>query len=228
MVDEGEWGVEHLPLTGTRRERMEWEALSLNVSRHPLYSYHTALEELGVTSSEEVKGLPHGTRTRTAGLLECLQSPPTKSGKPVWFLLIEDERGLSQATIFRPIYERYGDLLHHRGALLSEGTVENTPDKGFSFLVKRVEDLRGSWQGYRSRGRRRHRGLYPKPSGEAGGGRVSTARPYEDPGQAPCPGRRRINLLSFEENLKSGFPVVRRAYRSLAVDLLPYGDRGSP
>jgi error-prone DNA polymerase len=135
--------VEHLPLTETQRERMEWEVLALNVSRHPLSPYHVALEDLGVIPSEEVKRLPHGAHARTAGLLECLQSPPTKSGKPVWFLLIEDEWGLLQATIFRPVYERYGDLLHHRGAFLLEGKVEKTPDKGFSFLVKRVEDLRG-------------------------------------------------------------------------------------
>ncbi len=96
----------------------------------------------GTAPSEEVKGLPHGTRTRAAGLIECLQSPPTKSGKPVWFLLIEDERGLLQATIFRPVYERYGDLLHHKGAFLLEGKVEQAPDKGFSFLVERIKDLR--------------------------------------------------------------------------------------
>jgi DNA polymerase III alpha subunit len=68
--------------------------------------------------------------------------PPTKSGRPVWFLVVEDERGLLKATIFRDTYERYGNLLHHRGAFLLEGRVENAPAKGFSFLVKRGEDLR--------------------------------------------------------------------------------------
>ncbi len=132
-----------MPLTETRREQMEWETLSLNVSRHPLSPYREALENLGVTPSERIKKLPHGTRARAAGLIECLQSPPTKSGKPVYFLLIEDEWGLLQATIFRDVYERFGDLLHHRGAFLLEGRVEQTPAKGFSFLVKHIEDLRG-------------------------------------------------------------------------------------
>ena len=59
----------------------------------------------------------------------------------MWFLLIEDEVGLLQATIFRRVYERYGDLLHHRGAFLLEGRVENTVEKGFAFLVQRIEDL---------------------------------------------------------------------------------------
>src|SRR3712207_9404864 len=82
---------------------MEWEVLGLNVSRHPLSPYRRALRSLGVTPSEEIRNLPHGTRVRAAGLIECLQCPPTRSGKPVWFLLVEDERGLLQATIFRPI-----------------------------------------------------------------------------------------------------------------------------
>jgi DNA polymerase III alpha subunit len=68
--------------------------------------------------------------------------PPTKSGRPVWFLLIEDEHGLLQATIFRPIYERFGDLLHHRGAFLLEGRVQQDRRKGFSFVVEHVGDLR--------------------------------------------------------------------------------------
>ncbi|CAA9460834.1 MAG: hypothetical protein AVDCRST_MAG28-3154, partial [uncultured Rubrobacteraceae bacterium] len=91
--------VEHLPPTESRRERIEWEILALNVSRHPLSPYRGALEDLGVASSERIKELPHGTRARVAGLLEYLQCPPTKSGNPVWFLLVEDEQGLLQATI---------------------------------------------------------------------------------------------------------------------------------
>jgi error-prone DNA polymerase len=133
--------VEHLPPTETQRERSEWEVLGLNIRRHPLSPYREALRKLGVTQSEAFKELPHGTRVRVAGLLECLQCPPTKSGRPVWFLLVEDEWGLLQATIFRGVYERYGDLLHHRGAFLLEGRVENTPEKGFSFLVKHIRDL---------------------------------------------------------------------------------------
>ncbi len=137
----------YLPLAETRRERMEWEVLSLNVSGHPLSPYRGALEDLGVTPSEEVRDLPHGTRTRAAGLFEVLQCPPTRSGRPVWFLLIEDEHGLLQATIFRPIYERFGYLLHHRGAFLLEGRVEQDRRKGFSFLVERIGDLREALAG---------------------------------------------------------------------------------
>jgi error-prone DNA polymerase len=60
----------------------------------------------------------------------------------VYFLLVEDEWGLLQATIFWPVYERYGELLHHEGAFLLEGVIEQDADRGFSFLIRRMESLR--------------------------------------------------------------------------------------
>ena len=133
--------VEHLPLTQTTAERMEWEVLGINLRRHPLFPYRGALERYGVTPSKDIRDLPPGTRTRAAGLMECLQCPPTKSGTPVYFLLIEDEMGLLQATIFERVYERYGHILHHSGAFLLEGRVEQDRKRGFSFLVDRIVDL---------------------------------------------------------------------------------------
>jgi error-prone DNA polymerase len=136
-----EGAVDYLPLTGERRERMEWGALSLNVSRHPLSPFRGALKRLGVTPSQEIRDLPHGTRTRAAGLLEELQRPPTRSGRPVYFLLIEDEGGLLQATIFEGVYKRCGHVLHQKGAFLLEGKVEQDHRRGFSFLVEHIGDL---------------------------------------------------------------------------------------
>lgn len=52
-----------------------------------------------------------------------------------------------QATIFQGVYERCSDLLHHRGAFLLEGRVENTPEKGFSSLVERKGPAGGSVRG---------------------------------------------------------------------------------
>jgi error-prone DNA polymerase len=131
----------YLPLSAEGRERMEWEALSLNVSRHPLSPYRETLERLGVTPSQEILDLPHGRRARAAGLLEELQRPPTRSGRPVHFLLVEDEAGLLQATIFEGVYKRCGHVLHQRGAFLLEGKVEQDRRRGFSFLVERIHDL---------------------------------------------------------------------------------------
>jgi DNA polymerase III alpha subunit len=133
-------GPGFLPISAEQREKMEWDALSLNVFRHPLSPYRDALRSLDVVPSVEILELPHG-RARAAGLLESLQRPPTKSGRPVYFLLIEDEAGLLQATIFERVYERYGHILHRSGAFFLEGKVETDRRRGHSYLVERVSDL---------------------------------------------------------------------------------------
>ena len=92
-------------------------------------------------SRPEILDLPHGTKVRAAGLLESLQRPPPKSGQPVYFLIIEDESGLLQATIFKCVYARYGHILHREGAFLLEGVVEQDIRRGFSFLVRGIEGL---------------------------------------------------------------------------------------
>ena len=136
-------GPGFLPVSAKQREQMEWEALSLNVVRHPLVPYLPALRELKVAPSTEILQMEHGRRVRAAGLLESLQRPPTKSGRPVYFLLIEDESGLLQCTIFEAVYERYGHILHRSGAFLLQGRVEVDRRRGHSYLVERIADLAG-------------------------------------------------------------------------------------
>ena len=125
------------------QEGEELRVLGLNVLRHPLSSDRCRLKlaELGVTDSRRILEVPHGRRVRAAGILESLQSPPTKSGKPIWFLQIEDEHGLLQATIFNDVYQRWGAVIHQTGAYLLEGRVEQDRRRGFSFLVERIQSL---------------------------------------------------------------------------------------
>jgi error-prone DNA polymerase len=59
----------------------------------------------------------------------------------VYFLLIEDEAGLLQATMFEGIYRSYGHIVHQRTAFLLEGKVEQNQRRGFSILVERVRNL---------------------------------------------------------------------------------------
>lgn len=125
------------------REREELRVLGLNVGSHPLSKgrYHNALDALGVVSSGEILSLAHGSRARAAGILESLQSPPTKSGRPIWFLQTEDTTGLLQSTIFEGVYKRHGHVLYESGAYLLDGRVEQDPRRGFSFVVEKIRAL---------------------------------------------------------------------------------------
>ncbi|MDQ3360096.1 MAG: DNA polymerase III subunit alpha [Actinomycetota bacterium] len=134
-------GVEYLPGSLADTGKDEWDVLGLNVSGHPLAPYREALARLGAAPAADVASLPHRARARVAGLLETLQRPPTKSGAVVHFLLIEDESGVLQATIFSDTYKRHGHVLHQSGAYLLDGTVEHDRRRGSSYVVGAIRSL---------------------------------------------------------------------------------------
>ncbi|MGF1473138.1 MAG: hypothetical protein ACFB50_15550, partial [Rubrobacteraceae bacterium] len=133
--------VSVLPSPLSELERWESAALGLDLRRQPLDAYDEVLGGLGVTPARDLRSLPHGTRAVAAGVLECLQAPPTRSGALVHFLLTEDPSGLLQSTIFEHTYRRYGHVLYESAAYLLNGRVEQDRRRGFSFVVEYVEDL---------------------------------------------------------------------------------------
>jgi error-prone DNA polymerase len=133
--------VTTLPPPLTELERWESWSLGLDLRRHPLDAYAGTLRELGVTPAREIRSLPHGTNAVAAGVLECLQAPPTRSGALVHFLLTEDPSGLLQSTVFEDPYRRYGHVLYESGAYLLHGRVEQEERRGFAFLVQEIQNL---------------------------------------------------------------------------------------
>ncbi|HYG60665.1 MAG TPA: hypothetical protein VD902_21535, partial [Symbiobacteriaceae bacterium] len=63
---------------------------------------------------------------KVAGVPVCPHRPPTKSGKVVVFMMLEDETGLVDVTIFEDVYQRYGHLIFTdpRPPLAALGRVE--------------------------------------------------------------------------------------------------------
>ena len=130
-----------LPPPTTDLERWESRVLGLDLRRHPLSAHLDTLGALGVVPGRELRGMPHGTRARAAGVFETLQAPPTRSGALVHFLLTEDASGLLQSTIFERSYRRFGHVLHGSSAYLLEGRVEQDARRGFSFVADRIQSL---------------------------------------------------------------------------------------
>jgi error-prone DNA polymerase len=124
-------------------ELKRWEnwATGLNLRRQPLDAYSETLRELGVTPAREIRALPDGTKAMAAGVLECLQAPPTRSGALVHFLLTEDSSGLLQSTIFEGSFRKSGHILYETTAYLLHGRVEQDDRRGFSFLVESIQPL---------------------------------------------------------------------------------------
>jgi error-prone DNA polymerase len=102
--------------------------------------FRPVLARGGVLTSREIAGARHGQAVRTAGLVVRPHRPPTRSGKTVVFLSLEDEMGLTDVTVFESIYQKYGSLIYGSPSLLISGTVSRRGD-GVSVIARSIQRL---------------------------------------------------------------------------------------
>jgi len=120
----------------------EYDILGLGVKRHLMEHLRRELKDAGYVRSDELRRLRPGRAVRAAGLPVRPHRPPTRSGRTVAFLSLEDEAGLIDVTIFEDVYERCGAVIFSDPCppLSVEGTVERRGN-GTSLTARSVEAL---------------------------------------------------------------------------------------
>ena len=78
------------------------EARSMTVfcHAHPLAALRPRLAAAGIVTARDLRHIPSGRKVRVTGLLVIVHMPPTKSGKRVIFITLEDETGLLDVVAF--------------------------------------------------------------------------------------------------------------------------------
>ena len=78
------------------------EARSMTVfcHAHPLAALRPRLAAAGIVTARDLRHIPSGRKVRVTGLLVIVHMPPTKSGKRVIFITLEDETGLFDVVAF--------------------------------------------------------------------------------------------------------------------------------
>jgi error-prone DNA polymerase len=118
----------------------DYASLGLTLGRHPLALLRSELGKLRLATAQDIRHIPHGTRTRAAGIVTCRQRPGTASG--VVFITLEDETGFinvvvwgrsataqrrvllgAQLMVVHGHIEREGDVIH----LIAGKLVDYTP-----------------------------------------------------------------------------------------------------
>ncbi len=97
----------------------EMELLGVPVTAHPLALLRPRLRAAGFLTSADLAGVPAGEPVKVAGIPVRPHRPPTRSGRTVVFLSLEDEHGLAEVTVFERVYRRYGHLLFPPAPLLA-------------------------------------------------------------------------------------------------------------
>jgi DNA polymerase III alpha subunit len=100
----------------------EWEVLGLSVDCHVMTFLRDELQSQNILSTADLTMVRDGAWVKVAGLVVCPHRPPTRSGRRVLFVSLEDEFGLVDAVLFEPVYQAYGHWVLTQPLVIVEGT----------------------------------------------------------------------------------------------------------
>ena len=114
---------------------VERELLSLNLSAHPLDFYQF---DDGFTRMKDLRSIATGETVKLAGSVIRYQTPPTRNGTRVLYVIMEDGTGIADVTVFGDVQEKCGQVLFRAGWLIVTGKVQRRGPKAISIIA---EDL---------------------------------------------------------------------------------------
>ena len=117
---------------------IERELLSLDLSAHPLDFYDSGN---GITRMKDLPSIPAGRRIKLAGSVIRYQTPPTRSGKRVVYVIMEDGTGIADVTVFSDVQEKCGQVLFREGWLTVEGKIQRRGQKATSIIAEALHPL---------------------------------------------------------------------------------------
>ena len=135
------WATPPLPeFSPVERLWLEWHVLGLCVDGHPMEAFRA-----------EPGGLPRGTvpvadaervrgrRVAAAGIVAARRTVPTRQGRRMQFVTLEDETGMIECTLFPDAYERHRGVVRDLGPYAVTGRIEEqhgAPTLNVERLVK--------------------------------------------------------------------------------------------
>ncbi len=120
----------------------ESDLMQVTTSTHIMAPFREDLKRCGFIRSTALKWKSHGSRIKTAGRVIIIHTPPTRSGKRVMFLTLEDEEGIFDLTVFEDLHARYAKKILASTVLLVEGVLNRFGLRGVSIVARRFWSLR--------------------------------------------------------------------------------------
>jgi len=117
---------------------IERELLSLNLSAHPLDFYKN---DNGITKMKDLSSIPTGKRVKLVGSVIRYQTPPTRNGNRVVYVIMEDGTGIADVTVFSDVQEKCGEVLFREGWLTVEGKIQKRGVKATSIIAENLLPL---------------------------------------------------------------------------------------
>ncbi len=139
----GVWCERYVMLNRTYNEHL---SLNVHCSAHPLSVLREGLLKDRIVTAETLRSIPSGRRVRVAGIVVIIHTPPTKSGKRIQFITLEDETGLIDAVAFPKAQEKFARIILTSEVIAVEGTLQRRGKGGVSVSIV-IEKALLSWSG---------------------------------------------------------------------------------
>lgn len=91
-----------------------------------------------------MKDLPSIATGRTVNIVGSViryQTPPTRNGKRVVYVIMEDGTGIADVTVFSDVQEKCGQVLFREGWLVVEGKVHRRGPKALSIIANNLSPI---------------------------------------------------------------------------------------
>lgn len=134
----------------------ESDLLEVSGSIHILAPFREDLEKCGFITSATLKWKDDGSRIKTAGRVIIIHTPPTRSGKRVMFITLEDEEGLVDLTVFENVQAQYAKKIMANAVLLVEGVLNRSGLRGVSIVARRFRTIREFYESIKRKNKDRY------------------------------------------------------------------------
>jgi DNA polymerase III alpha subunit len=134
------------PHDSAARAYNEAGSMSVFCHGHPLEVLRPKLAAQGIVTAMDLRRIPSGRRVRITGILVIVHTPPTKSGKRVMFITMEDETGLIDVVAFPKAQTGFARDILTSEVLTVEGRLQRVGKHGLSISIIMEKVIR-RWSG---------------------------------------------------------------------------------
>jgi DNA polymerase-3 subunit alpha len=128
------------------RDRLGFErdVLGFYVSGHPLSDFESVIRRFTNMDSRKLGEIESSRKVRMAGLIRSCKARTTRAGKRMATLLVEDQDGTADMTMFPQVFEQYYQVLDTEEPVFIEGNAE-VSDDGIQVLIQSI-GLLSEWE----------------------------------------------------------------------------------
>ncbi|OPL12743.1 MAG: hypothetical protein AVO38_14605 [delta proteobacterium ML8_D] len=114
---------------------LEYRTMDVYCTEHPISVLRPWLTASGIIRAEDLRSIPSGQRIKVAGLMIMVHTPPTRSGKRVMFVTLEDESGLMDLAMFPCVQKHWAKEVLTNEVLAIEGRLKREGERGLSISI---------------------------------------------------------------------------------------------